>query len=389
MQAQTTPRTLEEQRQRFAALSNRAYFNFGGQGAMADETIATIANTYMEVQRSGPFTTNTFTWLESEALATREAIAAELGVDARSVALTSSVTEGCNIGIWGLNWKPGDRLLMTDCEHFGVIAIIDQLTKRFGVEIDICPVHSSENNDNFVDELEKRLTKNTRMVVLSHVLWNTGQVLPVHEIGQLCRNRGVKLVVDGAQSAGVMPLSLRDMSIDCYAITGHKWICGPEGIGAVYIAPEVLDDFEPTFVGWRSCTVDGRGKPSGWRPDADRFSVATAPFPLWSGVRKAIAVADEWGTSSERYSRILDLATRLREGLGAIRHVQLLGDEHVGSGLVSFVLRERKHQQCVGQLEGDSIIVRTIPDPNCIRASVHYLNTEAEIDSLIEAVQGL
>lgn len=389
MQSMTKRYTLEEQRQRFPALANKTYFNFGGQGVMADETLSVIADSYRQIQLDGPFNSATFAYLTTESTLTRQAIAAELGCDWENIALTASVTEGCNIAVWGLDWQRGDRLVMTDCEHMGVIAIVEQLSRRFGVEIDICPVHSSENSDNFVDELEKRLTKKTRMVVLSHVLWNTGQVLPVHEIGTLCRRMGIKLVVDGAQSAGVMPLDLRALEIDCYAITGHKWLCGPEGIGALYVAPEAMPTIEPTFCGWRSITMDGRGKPSGWMPDASRYSVATVPFPLWSGLRKAIEVANEWGDAADRYSRILDVATRLRQGLSEIRHVQCLGDDHIGSGLVSFVLRERKHSQCVGQLESSKLVLRMIPDPNCLRASIHYLNTEAEIDALIEAVRRL
>ncbi|MEB3190899.1 MAG: aminotransferase class V-fold PLP-dependent enzyme, partial [Snowella sp.] len=88
------------------------------------------------------------------------------------------------------------------------------------------------------------------------------------------------VLVDGAQSAGSLPLNLTELGVDYYAFTGHKWFCGPSGVGGLYIAPQRLGELLPTYVGWRSIDYDSRGAMTGWTRDARRYEVATSPYPL-------------------------------------------------------------------------------------------------------------
>ncbi len=225
-------------RHQFPALANKTYLNYGGQGPMPEAALAAILDGYQRIQSQGPFGLKTSSLVTQESNLTRQVIASELGVTPQSIALTENVTAGCNIALWGLNWQPGERILVSDCEHPGVIASIKEICRRFQVVIDVCPLLDTLNAGDPVAVVTGYLQPQTRLVVLSHVLWNTGQVLPLAEIAGGIRqypaaDRQIRILVDAAQSVGLLPLKLNRLGIDFYAFTGHKWWCGPEGVGTM------------------------------------------------------------------------------------------------------------------------------------------------------------
>jgi L-cysteine/cystine lyase len=380
----------EQHRQQFPALANKAYFNFGGQGPLPMVSLNAIQKAYNHIQEQGPFSNTINNWVTVEADRTREVIASELAVPKETIALTEDVTVGCNIALWGINWQIGDRILLTDCEHHGIIATVEEIARRFGVEFSFCPIMATLNEGNPTEVILQHLTPRTRLVVLSHVLWNTGQVLPLAEIVKACRDyssnsQPIRILVDAAQSVGCLPLNLTELGADFYAFTCHKWWCGPGGIGGFYIKPEVLEDLNPTFIGWRGIILDKVGKPIGWQPDARRFEVATSAYPLYGGLRAAIALHQEWGTSQARYEQICQLSKYLWQRLSEIKSLRCLSTSPPQSGLVSFVLTNGKSSnQLVTALEEQGFLLRTLRDPDCIRACVHYFSDTEEIDKLVE-----
>lgn len=377
---------MAQHRQQFPYLDRYTYFNYGGQGLMAESTLALLNQTQRLVQESAPFSLAMNAWISQEMAQLRQTIARELAVVPQSISLTESTTVGCNIALWGLDWRTGDRILLTDCEHQGVIALVQELQHRFGIEVDVCPVRATLNQGDAVAVIAAQLTPQTRMVVLSHVLWNTGQVLPLGEIVNCCRSRGVLVLVDAAQSVGVLPLHLADLDPDFYAFTGHKWWCGPAGVGGLYVRPGSWESVRPTFVGWRSIVTDAQGKPQGWQADGQRYEVATSAVPLYGGLREAIGVQQQVGSAQERYRRICDLSEILWQRLRQLPQVHCLLTQPPQAGLVSFQLSHGQHGALVSYLEQQRIYVRQLLDPNCVRASVHYFSTEAEIDRLAAAI---
>lgn len=389
------PMQLERHRQQFPALANKAYFNFGGQGPLPQASLDAIQNAYAYIQQHGPFSAGVNAWIIEEARKTRQAIASELGAPVESITLTEDVTVGCNIALWGIDWQVGDHLLLTDCEHPGIIATAQEIARRFQVEVSTCPILATLNQGDAGAVIAQHLRKNTRLVVLSHLLWNTGQVLPLREIVEACRNaftgsQVIRVLVDAAQSVGSLPLNLTELGADFYAFTGHKWWCGPEGIGGLYIRPDALESISPTFVGWRGIVLDATGKPIGWKPDAQRFEVATSAYPLYAGLRAAIATHQQWGTPQERYEQICQTSEYLWQRLSQIEFVRCLRTSPPQAGLVSFVLTNgQSHLQLVQVLEQRGFMLRTISDPNCIRACVHYFTQQEEVDQLVEAIKAL
>ena len=381
---------LKDHRKQFPGLINKSYFNFGGQGTMPNNALTAIINTHKYIQEVGPFSGKINSWLTDKIDLLREAIATELGTTPETITLTENVTAGCNIALWGLEWQQGDRILMTDCEHPGIIATVEEISRRFGVEVDTCSIMDTLNSGDPVEVIRSQLTENTRLVVLSHLLWNTGQVLPLLAIAQACHNypasKTIRVLVDAAQSVGSLDLNLPELEIDYYAFTGHKWLCGPGGVGGLYISKSAFAELDPTFIGWRSVEMDDRGKPIAWKQDGSKFEVATSAYPEYEGLRSAIATHQEWGDSGDRYQRICELSKYLWSQLQNIEQVSCLKDTPPEAGLVSFQVAGIKHKQLVNTLEKQGFLLRTIADPDCIRACVHYLTLPEEIDRLLNAI---
>ena len=372
-----------EYREQFPALSNKSYFNYGGQGTLPTVALEAIAQSYNYIQTAGPFSLGVNNWVNQEANLTREAIAQELEVTAQTITLTEDVTVGCNIALWGLPWQAGDHILLSDCEHPGIIAAVGEICRRFGVKASTFPVLGHQSDQEVLEAIAQYLQPQTRLVVISHVLWNTGQILPLKEINQLCHEQNCLVLVDAAQSVGQIPLNLTDLDVDFYAFTGHKWFCGPEGLGGLYVSPRVREDLHPTFIGWRGITPQKT-----WLPDGRRYEVATSAFPLYAGLRAAIAIHNQVGTRSDRYQRILQLSQYLHHRLATLPQIQVISPNPPVTGLVCFQVVNsesvKSHGAIVASLESQGIFTRTLAHPDCIRACVHYFTLESEIDRLID-----
>lgn len=384
---------IELHRQQFPALANKTYFNYGGQGPLPQVAMEAAITAQEYMQRHGPFSTEVNAWIAQEVQDTRCAIASALNVPAETITLTEDVTVGCNIAMWGIDWQRGDHLLLSDCEHPGIVATAQEIGRRFGVEISMCPLMATLNNGNPIEVIAQYLRSNTRLVILSHILWNTGQVLPLADIVTVCRqNDGstpVRILVDAAQSVGLLPLNLTQLGVDFYAFTGHKWWCGPPGVGGLYVCPEARESLQPTFIGWRSITTDTEGKPGGWQPDGRRYEVATSAFGQYAGLQAAIATHQQWGTAEERYQQICQLSHYLWQRLSGLPDIDCLRTAPPEAGLVSFQTSSKPQasRQLVQFLEKQGLMTRTILAPDCVRVCVHYFTLPAEIDKLVEEIQ--
>ncbi|NEP85549.1 MAG: aminotransferase class V-fold PLP-dependent enzyme [Okeania sp. SIO2C2] len=385
------PSQLSNYQQNFPALANKIYFNYGGQGPMPEASLQAIYQSYQEIQNIGPFSGKAGIWVEKQVASVRGAIAAELGVSLDTITLTEDVTVGCNIPLWGIDWQAGDHILLSDCEHPGVIATIEEIQRRFNIEVSTCPIMATLNEGDPIEVIANNLRPNTKLLVISHILWNTGQVLPLTEIVKMCHSFShspVKVLVDAAQSVGVLPLNLAETEVDFYAFTGHKWWCGPGGLGGLYVSVEARKNLRPTFIGWRGIIKDKSGKPIAWQPDGRRYEIATSAYPLAPALKEAIALHNQWGTAEERYEKIKEFSAYLWVKLQKIPDINCLLTAPPEAGLVSFQLTNGKsHQQLVEYLEKQEIMVRTILDPDCVRACVHYFTQEAEIDKLVAEIK--
>jgi len=376
------------------ALAGKTYFNYGGQGPLPTPSLEAITDCWCTIQDLGPFTTAVWPFIEAETSRVRSALAALCGVPSHRLALTENVTSGCVLPLWGLPWQSGDELLISDCEHPGVVAACQELARREGLAIQALPVlelcyriPQPELEGAVMAAMERCLTPRTRLVVLSHLLWNTGAIMPIAAVAERLQAHACQpwLLVDAAQSFGSVPVDAAAPRADIYAFTGHKWCCGPEGLGGVALSERVLEQAQPTLIGWRSLRQEASAS-SSWHRDARRFEVATSCVPLCSGLATSLQLLAREGSPDERLAHITTISAQLWQGLQALPGVQTLLPEPPPAGLVSFRPAGGTTAAWVQRLGEQGLWIRRLDQPDCLRACTHITTTEAEVDRLIAAL---
>ena len=310
----------------------------------------------------------------------REAASRLVGAGPDDVALTQNTTHGMNLGVAAIDWRAGDRILSTTTEHPGCLAPVHNVTRRFGVEVDlVSPPVTPE-------KVEAALAPETRLVALSHVDWTTGEALPLREICTLARERGVLTLVDGAQSVGNIPVDIPATGADMYSFTGHKWVLGPEGMGALFVRPG-LPVHSPN-VGFLSLPSPADFDASGdyeLRQDARRFEASTMSPALAAGFAAAAEAVHERGEAG--FDGIRRRADLLMDLLSERSRVSIRSPRPAQSGLVSFEVGGVAAKDAAERLLKERFVVRFIPDPHpYIRASTHLFNIEEELEALAKTV---
>ena len=237
--------TFEEARAQFPVLERVAYLQAGSAGPLARATTEAMR---AEEERNLADGRVGLEYIE-HVLALRAELRAELaglvGVDAEQVALTGSTTDGCNLVVAGLDLDPGDEVVTTTDEHFGLIGPLHASGARVVV---VAPDSQA---------ILAAVTPRTRLLAVSHVLWTTGQILPVHALRERTR---VPVLVDAAQSVGTIPVDAN--GIDFLTISGQKWLCGPESTGALVVAePDRLRVARPSYFSQERYDEDGAFEP--------------------------------------------------------------------------------------------------------------------------------
>ncbi len=383
------------------ALKNKRYFNYGGQGPLPSTSLKAIIRSWETIQDLGPFTNTTWPYIASEITLTKNLLSQACGVPSHRIALTENVTIGCILPLLGLPFEEGERLLISDCEHPGVICACKELAVRNKLIIDILPVKqlrqgvdkSNEVAEEVLYLLEKHLNYKTKLVVLSHLLWNTGQIMPISLVAKTISNYKSKpfLLVDAAQSFGQIPINEAAFNADIYAFTGHKWAFGPEGLGGVAVSERVLIESRPTLIGWKSLINEGSGSHTISLPffkDSRRFEIATSCVPLLAGLRCSLELLRKEGSEIERLINIQRSSLKLWNGLNSLKDVITILEGSPPAGLISFSLSQDNHPRTIVKALGrKGIWIRNLEDPNCLRACVHITTHEDEIKALIEGIK--
>ena len=388
------------------ALQNKTYFNYGGQGPLPTPSLDAITTSWKRIQELGPFTTDIWPYISAEVNSTRGRLARLCNVPAHRIALSENVTTGCVLPLWGLPLDDGDHILISDCEHPGVVAACHELARRRQLQVHTLPVKQcrlgrddqAHTDRAVLAALDEQLTSKTRIVVLSHLLWNTGQQMPIAAVAAQLQQHPAQpfLLVDAAQSVGQIPVAEAAAAADIYAFTGHKWACGPEGLGGVALSERVLSDAHPTVIGWRSLQDETRAvadDPDPFHHDSRRFEVATSCVPLMAGLRCSLELLEQEGSDDERLGHIRILSEQLWRELRSIPGVSPLLDGPPPAGLVSFQMHPEATgatpAEVVKALGGQQLWIRDLADPICLRACTHICTSENDIAQLTNQIRTL
>ncbi len=385
----------QQARLQYPALRQRAYFNYGAQGPLAESAMTAIFQTMLELQYLGSFSAEAQARSQLEFQLTRQSLAKLLGVESENIVLTENTTSACNIVLWGLDWQHGDHLLVSDCENPSLMIAIEYLRRRYSLDVEVLSL-TELNDREILEVIDASLKQRTRLLVLSHVLWNTGRLLPLDKIMQGCAagNRHfstARVLVDGAQTVGMLELDLNTSQIDFYAFGGQKWLCGPEGTGALYISRTALNELQPTFTGWRGLAGSNDNNTLVMHTDARRFEIASSSTALQAGLRAALECHNDFAPAGWIFEHILEMSRYLWQKLQDLSQagfpIRCLSAVAPASGLVSFEVEEYDPVRLVRFLEVQGILTRFINPPACIRACVHYLTTTDEIDELVTGIK--
>jgi selenocysteine lyase/cysteine desulfurase len=352
-------------RAEFPVLERIAYLNAGTDGPVPrrgfDAAVARLRHE-LEDGRSGA---TYFEGLKQLATRLRERLAGFMGCDADELALTRSTTDGVSTVMSAIeDLGPGDEVLTSDEEHPGLLAPLALARRRLGFEVREAPFA----------ELAAAVGERTRLVATSHVSWVGGKRVDAAAI----RAAGARLLLDGAQGLGAVPVDVRALDCDYYAASGQKWLCGPDGAGCLYVRRDLCADLMPPWPSYISLAEPARASELIVHEGARRFDMGVAPGPATSWALAAADLLAEAGIDAVT-ERAAAQAEKLAAAL-AERGRELAPRDR--TTLVSWRADEPEAE--VARLAERGVVVRYLPGRGLVRASVGAWTSDADLDRLLE-----
>ncbi|MBI4673314.1 MAG: aminotransferase class V-fold PLP-dependent enzyme [Chloroflexi bacterium] len=371
------------------AVTHAVYLNTGTNGPLprrAYEALVDYARDEFENGRTGQPVFDRFMALMSE---TRGLVAELLSCAPEEIALTHNTTEGMNIALLGLDWRAGDELVTANTEHEGGLNPAALLKARYGVNVIYTDIGLCDCDP--LASLERALTPRTKAVVLSHASWSTGAILPMRELCEMAHRVGALVICDAAQACGMVPSRVHELGVDAYAISGQKWLCGPDGTGALFVRRELLPKIQNTFTGyWGLKTRVTRAEAEIEFVDtAMRYQYASHYFPSLKGFAESLKwIRDEIGWEWV-YRRTRELGQSAYDALSKIGGVKMYMPRAHIAGLLHFTVDGIAPTDLTAKLYEQNIIIRHVPEPLLNRAATGFYNDEQDIERLVNGIRAL
>jgi cysteine desulfurase/selenocysteine lyase len=319
--------------------------------------------------------------------------------NAEEVVFTRGTTEGINLVAhsWGMtHLKSGDVILLTEMEHHSNIVPWQLLAKRTGAKLAFVPVTGDEGVLD-LSKLDALLTSNVKLFSMVHISNSMGTVNPVEELCARARKRGIVTLVDGAQSAGHMPVDVQQIGCDFFAFSGHK-ICGPTGIGVLWGRHEVLDPMPP-YQGGGEMILSVSFDKTEFKKAPHRFEAGTPDISGPVGLHAAMDYLDRIGRQNI-WAHDQDLASHAYEQLSRLQNIRLFGPRQNRAGLVSFLLKDVHAHDVVTLADQAGLALRgghhctqplmhKLGVESTARASFYFYNTRQEVDRLVEVIRDI
>ena len=384
--------SLAIHRAQYATLDRCTYLNFGARGVLPLSARDAILSSLDTMQSVGPASRAAAAWIEYEVAATRADLGRLVGAPPDRIAIVDSVSSACALAILGIPWRTGDHALLCDSEPPGTWATLRQVADRFGIRFSSFSFRDGTTDAACATRLLEELRPTTRLVIVSHVDWITGCRRDLSRLQSVVRQGPcpeARILIDGAQSVGVLPVNVATLGVDLYAFGGQKWLGGPDGIAALFVSESAQLHIQPTLVGWRGVEPTADGLDLRLARDARRFESGTCAYALLAGLRQAVAAQESFAPLALRSDRILQLNRRLRSKLRAASRRALRDTLHVlgedsDSGITTFTIAGTDPAELVRRLERAGLIVRQHFTPPSVRACVHYLTLDREIDQFCD-----
>ena len=313
----------------------------------------------------------------------RKKIGKLINADYKEIALTQNATFGMNYVSNGLDLKEGDEIISTDQEHGGGRAGWDVAAARYNLKFKHAKMPVPANDpQEVIDRIFEEVTSRTRVIAIPHMISVYGLVLPVKEICQEARQRGIFTVLDGAQAVGHIPVDVQDIGCDAYFSSLHKWLLAPAGSGILYVRKEVIGDLWTTIASYNwdnqedpgfRLTQRGTGNPS-----------------IIIGLEAAVDFHNEIGPKKVT-DRIKYLGDYLRNGLKGLPKVTIYSSVHpdMCAGITTYGIEGIKGKDLQNLMWRRKKLQPRAVGEDKIRHSTHIYNLEHEIDAALEVVREL
>lgn len=383
----------DQLRHDFPITKKTIYMNNGAIAPTPLSTIKAVTDFMLTCAEAGPDAPATFDSIMSLLDELRTRIAYLINCERDEVVLVQSTTEGLNIVARGLDWKAGDAIVVRGGRHEHLANYLPwvALSQRKGVQLRQLAM---TNEDGFFDlgELEK-LVKGSRLITMSHVLYNTGAIMPLEEVGRILQeNDDILFCVDAAQSAGTIPIDVKKIGCDFMSFPGFKWLCGPTGIGIFYCNKKAFEMLTPTVIGVESATLSDQNILAYFDIPA-RFQGGFRNFPGAAGLEASLRYILRIGLERIR-KKNMNVANILREEIAKIPVVKMYGpdEEYKRSSIVTFVPQAADSSMLVRKLEQSNIIfaARDIGGgKKAVRAAPHFFNSEEEASTAASHIKSL
>ena len=319
--------------------------------------------------------------------ATRDKVARSMNADSSEIVLGENTTIGINIVANGIDWRAGDNVILSDKEHPGNRITWYSHVRRYGIELRFLQVVHDE--EQMLGQFEQLVNARTRIVSISHVCRRSGQRLPARALIDIAHDRGVPVLLDGAQAYGAIPVDMRALDCDFYAFSGHKYIMAPQGTGGFYVRQDRIAWIQPSWIGSHSQKDFDLVGGLTLLDEAKRFEFGTRNLADQIGFGKALDYWAEIGWEKV-YAYIGGYTDRVKAALltlpGLTLHTPLPYEK--SSGIVTFSLDGHTSAEIQERLKQEKVLVAPLElDGTMIRVSTHAFNNQEDLERLVAGLR--
>ena len=388
-------REIQKFRSETRGTSECTHFNNAGASLPPDEVVETVIHYLNEEAALGGYEME-YKYreqLENVYLLIARFIHAERD----EVAIVENASMAWGLAFNGIEFKKGDVIITSEMEYVTNLLGFLNAEQTHGIQIKVIP---NDVYGNFsLQALEDAITAQTRLIAITHIASTAGVVLPVIEIGKIARKHNILYLVDACQTVGQIPVNVKEIGCDILSTTGRKYLRAPRGTGFLYVRKEIQDSLKILFMDGHTAQLINENAFE-IRNDARRFELFEKSRALTLGLGKAVEYAMNIGVG-RIWQRIQFLAAVMRRQLGDIDGITVHDNGEQKSGIVTFTvdgvgsshvkseLGEKKIHVSVGLAKSTLIYMNRNSLSTVVRASVHYYNTEEEINRMCEALESI
>ena len=368
---------------------DKIYLNNASVSIMPKESIEEMREFLISYNSVGPDSIESEPIVTEKLRSARKIIAKIIHSQPDEIILTQSTTDGINIVSNGLSFDSNSNIIIRGMSHEHHANLYPWLRLENKTEIRNLPI--DENGFFNFDDFNKLVNDKTKLVSLSHALYNTGAILPIEKVGKILNNK-IPFFVDSAQTVGCIDnFSVKDLKCDFMAFNGSKWLCGPMGTGLFYCNRKSSELLEPITIGGESAMLYEESKLA-FKELPEKFQTGFRNYVGIVGLESSARYLYNFGIDNI-YKKNKYLSDMLRDELSQNSKITIYGpdDSKERTSIVSFTIEGHEPQFVVEKLEKQGIImaVREIYEKKIVRASPHLFNTESQILQVVDAIKKL